>query len=274
MAGGKTIKGRMQDLLETIGEEITTTYNICEAYTNERLISKAWKAQSWEGKLVECAKCFVRRRDDLNMALSAHAARTGDENAERLKALQERYCLLLWLTRGLIAELNNSVDAIYKVILEQVPADGEREIAQRIDQLGRQQLLKNDADLRNLYRLEDKFTMSSSQSTSAKEPDWGPMSRPKSTTQKDQDDESKQLKTLRDNIASDVDKVIQENYRLFAGKLKIELDRVEADLKNSMERTGDRVIEILSGGPWEAIFNEVSNPDEHSNIQYGVLTGS
>jgi hypothetical protein len=259
----------MQDLLGTIGDEIQKTYNICEAYANDRLISKVWKAQSWEGKLVECAKCFVRRRDDLNMALSAHAARTGDENAERLKALQERYCLHLWLTRGLITELNNSVDAIYKVILQQVPADGEREIAQRIDQLGRQQLLKNDADLRNLYRLEDKFIISSSQSTSAKEPDKGPMSGPKSTTQKEQE----RLKTLRDDIASDVDKVIQENHRVLAGKLKIELDRVEADLKNSMERTGDRVIEILSGGPWEAIINEVSNPDEHSNIQYGVLTG-
>jgi len=84
----------MQDLLETIGKEIKSTYNICAAYVDEHLISKVWKAQSWEGQLVGCAKCFVKRRDDLTMALSAHAARTGDENAQRLKALQERYCLL------------------------------------------------------------------------------------------------------------------------------------------------------------------------------------
>lgn len=85
----------MQSLLETIGEEIKTAYNICEAYINERLISKVWNGPSWEAKLVECAECFVRRRDDLTMALSAHAARTGDQNALRLRVLQERYCLFL-----------------------------------------------------------------------------------------------------------------------------------------------------------------------------------
>jgi len=155
-------------------------------------------------------------------------------------------------------ELNNSVDAIYKAVLQQVPADGEREIAQRIDQFagGREALLNNDAGLRDLCRLEDKFKISSSQSTGT---DMGAMSGPKSTTQRDQDDDSKQLKKLRENIASDVDKVIRENYRLFTGKLNIELDRIKASLNNSVERTGDRVIEVLSGGPWEYIVNEVSN---------------
>lgn len=80
----------MQDLLQAIGEEIKQTYNICEAYINERLISKVWKASTWEGKLVQCADTFVRRRDDLTMAFSAHAARGVDESTQRLRTLQTR----------------------------------------------------------------------------------------------------------------------------------------------------------------------------------------
>lgn len=161
-------------------------------------------------------------------------------------------------------DFNISVDAIYKAVLPKLPADGELDIARRINEYpgGRQELLKNDGDLRDLGRLEDKFKISGSQSTLAKEPEMSEVSGPKSTVRKDQDD----LKKLRESISSDVTDVIKDNFQLFAGKLKIELDRVEAGLKNTVERAGDRVIEVLSGGPWESIANEVSDHNKHSII--------
>lgn len=83
----------MQDLLKAIGEDIKEAYNTCEAYVNERLISKFWKASTWEGSLVQCAETFVKWRNKLTMALSAHAARGVDENTQRLKILQKRHAL-------------------------------------------------------------------------------------------------------------------------------------------------------------------------------------
>lgn len=152
------------------------------------------------------------------------------------------------------------MDDIYKTVLQRLPAEGESEIAQRIKQSNTdpQDLLKNDAVLLDLCRIEDKFKASDPQHSSIKGPAGSTSTKPKSEVQRDAVPDSQRLKTLRDDIATDVATVIRENFRLFRGKLKIELERVEANLKDTVERTGDRVIDALSGGPWESIANEVS----------------
>lgn len=92
----EVLEGRMQSLMKTIGDEITDSYRTCEAYSKECLVAKVWKSSQWAGKLVEHAQRFVRRRDDIVLALSAHSAHTGDENQKiieenlmRTKRLEE-----------------------------------------------------------------------------------------------------------------------------------------------------------------------------------------
>lgn len=161
-----------------------------------------------------------------------------------------------------------SVDAIYKAVFRQFPAEGEPEIAQRIKQSNTdpKDLLKNDTVLLDLCRIEDKFKASDTQHSSVKDPASSLSAKPKTTTQRDSGPDSQKLRKLKDDVTTDVDTVIQENLRLFLGKLKIELERIEANLKDTVERTGDRVIDVLSGGPWESIASEVSSSQLNSRM--------
>lgn len=81
----------IQDLMKSIGDDITHAYNVCEAYHNKSLISKAWHAESWIGKLAKCSQHFRKQREALAMALTAHSAHGVDETVRRLRALEDRF---------------------------------------------------------------------------------------------------------------------------------------------------------------------------------------
>lgn len=167
------------------------------------------------------------------------------------------------------------ISAIFKAILPKFLTEDEAKIAKKIDAAYidkekefpdhdknyiREKLVNDDNFLRSLSSLEDKREMPDSQPITPQAPDATAASGPKSTAQNEKDD----LKKLRKSMTSDITDVINGNFQLFAGKLKIELDRLQANLKDTVERTGDRVIGALSEGPWEAIDNSVSGHNGHS----------
>lgn len=77
--------------MKSIGDDITHAYNVCEAYHNKSLISKAWHAESWIGKLAKCSQHFRKQREALTMALTAHSAHGVDETVRRLRTLEDRF---------------------------------------------------------------------------------------------------------------------------------------------------------------------------------------
>lgn len=95
LSNGDKIQDRLSSLLHSISSAIEEARNICDAYITQGLASRVWNSKSWEDKLAQCTKTFVRFRVELTLALSAHAARGVDDNSRQLRALQSRHFLLL-----------------------------------------------------------------------------------------------------------------------------------------------------------------------------------
>lgn len=84
------LEGRLQSLMQVIGEEISDSYKTCVSYSKEGLVSKVWKSSQWADKLVDHAQRFVKRREDITLALSSHSAHVADENLKVAEETSER----------------------------------------------------------------------------------------------------------------------------------------------------------------------------------------
>ena len=87
------LKGRMQSLIDTIGQDIENCYNLCDRYTSETIMRKVFKASDWDDALTACAQLFVRHRHDIMSALAAHAAHGVDELQKGQQDLQRRHAI-------------------------------------------------------------------------------------------------------------------------------------------------------------------------------------
>jgi len=147
-----------------------------------------------------------------------------------------------------------SISSLYKLTLQRFSSDGEEEIAKCINQYkgGPDALLANDAELRNLYGLETRYSDPEDQSITLDAASKR-ASRPKAVKEAL---DNERIKKLRDDLRMDVNKTIEQNLIVLEGKLKIELNRIEVSTGAAVKREGDRVIEALSTGPGHQILNK------------------
>lgn len=80
----------LQSLLRSIGEDIQRAYNICDAYSEQHLLLKVWKADEWERRFVDCAKTFAGRMQELTWAIANHTAGTVEQNKQTLTAIHSK----------------------------------------------------------------------------------------------------------------------------------------------------------------------------------------
>ena len=87
------LNGRMQSLVDAIGQDIEDCYNLCDRYISETTLRKVFKASDWDDAFTACAQLFVRHRRDIISALAAHDARGVDELQKGQQDLQRRHAI-------------------------------------------------------------------------------------------------------------------------------------------------------------------------------------
>lgn len=157
----------------------------------------------------------------------------------------------------ILSVLFRRLDVYFMQVLRSLPADGEVEINHRIDLYpgGRRALQKNDSALEALLALEEKAGSVDIQSGAV----GSALDRTRllQEARPDAERRKQRLKELRDDLKTDVQTVIDANFQVFEGKLRIQLARIETNVGETVERVGDRVIDKLRGGPADHITNPV-----------------
>ena len=87
---GDTIEARMQSLSQKTADDIKACANECDTYNKKRLLVKVLKGQVWQDKLVEWIEKFAKRKDEFELALTMHTARTVDYTQKAVEALDAR----------------------------------------------------------------------------------------------------------------------------------------------------------------------------------------
>lgn len=149
-----------------------------------------------------------------------------------------------------------SLDAIYRQLLRALPADGEDELEEYIDNYpgGRDELRKRDAELKKLLRIENKYSVSSMGNS-------GPVAGKRAlAVYAASDEESEErLNALKIDISTSISAVIDEKFTVFEGKLNIQLARVQANLGDMVQRAGDRLVKAFPEGARERLLDPVSD---------------
>ncbi|KAJ7693840.1 hypothetical protein B0H17DRAFT_981213 [Mycena rosella] len=217
---GTTIRGRMQEIIKGIAEDIKACANTCDTYTKKRLLVKVLKGPIWEGKLVKFVGVFTKRRADLEFALTIHTALGVDAANQAISAVDAK------------------MDMMMKMF-QQFVSPEQREMTRLVEQKGGLQACQeNDKVLKELSDLETKSAGA-----------IGPQSA-KGTGNK-----TSALEDLKDELMGDIDAALEKNLTAFTRKFEVQQRQIIDELSKVVERQGDRVISAITAGPHDKIID-------------------
>lgn len=144
------------------------------------------------------------------------------------------------------------LDTFLRRTLEKLSTTEEQDIEAFVDQYsgGREKLRQDDKALKRLYDMELGYKQPNSQLNPLSDISTSKNSRPILNV-------PSALDKLKEDLKETVTESIEKSLIIFIPKLHIEMQRVEAGLTRTVERTGDRVITALSRGPHELLTNQV-----------------
>ncbi|KAF9242644.1 hypothetical protein BU15DRAFT_60359 [Melanogaster broomeanus] len=225
---GTTIEGRMQQLMKDIADDITNCGNICDAYTKKSLVAKVFKGPVWEGRLADFADTFVRRRQEIELALSIHTTLGVDSANRALSDLQE----------GLQA-VHDKLNML--LLFKKLETPAEKEIAKFVAETkgGQAALMEND-DLLQRAIVLGRGARANAKDVKEAQPSLAPGSVNKTTSKGSTPD----VQAVRNELAEDIDKTLANNMELFDRKLRVQQKQLIEQLDRVVHREGDRIISV------------------------------
>ncbi|KAH9052369.1 hypothetical protein EDB87DRAFT_1835857 [Lactarius vividus] len=212
---GRNIEDRLKVLVNKTLEDIKSCSSMCDAYAKKKLLSKVFLSPVWDNRLLSFVTRFSTRRQDFERELSI-------------------------LTNLGVNKAN------FKLIKIE---DTTKVLEKKMDvmmAIGGIEALRNDDDM--LLSLEQ--LASEAQGASNSEGHRMNWSKPSDAKTKADD--------LRKNIFEHPDTAVENNQTVFSRKFNEQqrqiLDELE-DLKLAVTREGDRVIQVVKGGPHERILD-------------------
>jgi hypothetical protein len=91
---GRSIEGRLKQLVEDTAHDIKKCSNVCDAYMKKRRfasVSRALLSSLWEAKLLGFEKLFATRRQDFESELIIRTSRGVDKANAKLDAIYEQF---------------------------------------------------------------------------------------------------------------------------------------------------------------------------------------
>ncbi|ETW74973.1 hypothetical protein HETIRDRAFT_431143 [Heterobasidion irregulare TC 32-1] len=229
------LRGRMQSLIDTIGQDIENCYNLCDRYTSETIVRKVFKASDWDDALTACAQLFVRHRRDIMQALAAHAAHGVDELQKGQQDLQRRHAI-------------HYVDTMRDILLkcfEKLRTKSERDLTQLVVRFGGSaKILTNDKALEEVYLKSQRQNKATEQ---------------KDLSSRVQAKGKLDFQELKKELSRSVEDSIKENQERFRSKMRL----MDQNITDTVAQTGDRIIKTLTEDTWDLI----KDPDQRASIR-------
>ncbi|RPD59328.1 hypothetical protein L226DRAFT_314748 [Lentinus tigrinus ALCF2SS1-7] len=223
--GNHTVQDRMENLVIKTRDDITDCASVCSAYSKKHTFSKVIQSSSWEDKFKGFVQVFTTRRGEFEFELSMYVGRVVNTANDRLVTIDEKLDRLAHFFEACVTPEERR-------LTELVKANG-----------GVQAVISDKATLRKLY--EDKGLAPLLVRTADRRTK-GPA-------------HLKELKGLQEDLKVDTETAIRRNFKQFERMYAIQKRELEEELRRSMHREGDRIIQSVTSGPHDKIVD----PDIH-----------
>ncbi|KAF9220899.1 hypothetical protein BS17DRAFT_820097 [Gyrodon lividus] len=239
---GTTLEGRMQQLMKDIADDITNCGNICDAYTKKSLVAKVFKGPVWETRLADFADTFVRRRQEIELALSIHTTLGVDSANHALSDLQDG-----------LRSVHDKLDML--LMFKKLETPAAKEIAKFVAETkgGQAAFMENDDLLQRVIVLGRNARMN------VKDVKEGPPVLAPGIVNKSIGKGSTLdphvLVAVRNELIEDIDKTLSNNMELFDRKLKVQQKQLIEQLDSVVHREGDRIISAVVSGSHDRLLD-------------------
>ncbi|TBU21891.1 hypothetical protein BD311DRAFT_869699 [Dichomitus squalens] len=218
-----TISGRMQHLIDSTEQDIRKCANSCNAYAKKKTLSKVIHSSSWSDEFKGYIQGFMTRRGEFEFTLSLYIGHAVNTANDKLVSLEEK------------------MDRVLRYF-EACTSPEERELSRLVDLHGGPQAVMRDQDLlREIF--ETRVTGAG-------------LSGPERRGRQGVVDE---FKELQEELQMDVQTAIRDNMEQFQAKFIIQQRELEEQMRRTMHREGDRIIDTIISGPHDKILD----PDLH-----------
>ncbi|KAI1785580.1 hypothetical protein LXA43DRAFT_1037408 [Ganoderma leucocontextum] len=218
-----TISGRMQDLVDKTEQDIRKCANSCNAYAKKKLLSKVVHSSSWSDEFKGYIQGFTDRRREFELALSIYIGHAVNTANDKLVTIEEK------------------MDRVLRY-LDACMSPEERELTKLVDDHGGPDaVMQNESVLRELF--ESRVSGAG-------------ISGPERKGRYGVVDE---FSELQKELQMDVRTAVRENMEQFQAKFIIQQRELEEELRRTMHREGDRIIDAVISGPHDKILD----PDVH-----------
>ncbi|KAG8826888.1 hypothetical protein FRC17_008058 [Serendipita sp. 399] len=215
---GKTIEGRMQDLMGRIAKDIDECGNVCETYGKKHVIVKIVKSISWEGKLSSYADTFDQYRKDILLAISIHTT-LGVESANiKLDNVGEN-----------VRAIEDGMDMMN--LLRMLDSPQERDLWKLVKAKGgAKACMENESVLKELVAMVGK-----------------------KGGDQDAEVDSVKLGEIRKDLKEDIEDALRNNFGIFEKKLVLQQQDFAVKVENVVVRESDRTIATIMAGPHDRV---------------------
>ena len=235
---GKTIKARLEALVQKTADDIKECANVCDAYAKKGTVARFLKSSGWEEKLKGWVKCFAKRRKDFTLELSAHAS-VGIVEVDRK-----------------VASIDAKMNMVLRLFSELVSTDqqGIAELVKGDD--GPEKVMADPNKLRELLKQSRSATTATTRAVD------GSQHNTSSTAPKDakllEDEEFARLKR---ELSDSPEQAIQHNLDAFNRKFEMQQREFKQEMERIMHDEGTRVIvAVTESGAHNRINDPVSPP--------------
>ncbi|RDX51421.1 hypothetical protein OH76DRAFT_1481353 [Lentinus brumalis] len=224
--GNRTIQDRMETIVIKTRDDITNCASVCSAYSKKRTFTKVLQSSSWDEKFKGFVQGFTTRRGEFEFELSMYIGRAVNAANDMLVTVDEK---INRLTRFFEASFTPEE----RHLRDLVEANG-----------GPEAVISNEVTLRKLY--EDKGLASL-------------LVRSTDHRAAGLVDPEREFKDLREDLKIDTETAIRRNFKQFERMFAIQQRELEEEMRRSMHREGDRIIQSVTSGPHDRIVD----PDIH-----------
>ena len=224
---GRTIKARMQELVNETEKDIKNCANTCDTYAKKMLLVKVIKSFVWEGTLKAFIKLFANRRKAFMFELSIHVGVGIDIANRKLKEIDSKLDVLL-------------------AIFPRIVSPEQQQLAALVENRGGEEVVMRDNDtLKELLKFKPAGEIDQEKRSSGRD-------GPEQNRHEDND-----LAVVKQELFDSPELAIKKNLEVFEQKFKMQQRELAEEMRRMVHHEGDRVIEAVTAGPHDRIIDPV-----------------
>ncbi|KAJ7595187.1 hypothetical protein C8J56DRAFT_921782 [Mycena floridula] len=231
-SNGEPLLDHLTAVCKNLATDIRGCWNTMNAADKCSLIVKFFHAGQWNTQFAFYIAVFQGRREELQLALQIHMTTTIQQVADDLEKQRE--------TRKRTEEIIAEFTAKFTVM----QTSNERIMAQQITSIGLgKAVLDDEKQCKDLLKLEDSLNPTMPDIYNIKgapDPDY-----------------KTRIVNLRRDYRKDVSVIIKENMEGFMKRFELRIEKLEKSMSADIQRSGDRVISVLSSGPHRRIKDQM-----------------